>query len=211
VSEGTARNKLPAPRGVSIPHLKQQPSLQHRAGASAQPAAPVTLELTPEDDKTTAYKVPEELLRRARTGFVPVLTEEDNGPDSGAITAPPPVETSIHESRVAPRAPGVPQDLLMSLRNADHTDDEEVVIVQPNAVRYRDADETDVEWDDQDAVEFPRVQHDSDVLGRALVAANDGSRRGSPARAKPGVAPTVLWMTVFAVAVAVMAFIWLIR
>ena len=73
--------------------------------------------ISEDEDKTTAFQVPEELLRRSRTGMPgPALEEEERAPDSGAITAPPPAasaeEAAPEESvQLNLGVPGVPRDL----------------------------------------------------------------------------------------------------
>ncbi len=108
------------PGGVSAPApivvSAQAPAIQakaatsdHRAQAAALREAMATL--SDDEDKTTAFQVPEELLRRARTGTPGPAFDEEKGPDSGAITAPPPPEGSGDSSEVKLGVPGVPKDL----------------------------------------------------------------------------------------------------
>lgn len=218
MSEGTARNKLPSTAGASIPQLRQPPPMQHRAPASIKVASTGGFALKPEDDKTTAYKVPEELLRRARNGFVPTNLDEDKSPDSGAITAPPPVGAQERVPQVAPRAPGVPHDLLMSLLRAerDGEEEEEVTILRPSTAHLDGLDETELAnaWGGDREVEIPLITRNSNHISRAPVAANDSSGRVVRKRArsaKPGVAPVLLWFAVAALAGAVATLAWLLR
>jgi hypothetical protein len=212
VSEGTARNKLPLTGGVNIPQLKQPPPLHHRAVTSVKVGAVGAFGIKPDDDKTAAYKVPEELLRRARTGLVPTLLDEEKSPDSGAITAPPPVETSEQISLVAPRAPGVPQDLLLSLLRSEETEEEEVTVLRPSMLPYEfDETEESNEWS-SDGLEYPLVGR---TVRHASVAVNDPAPRVAlkqvPRSAKPGIAPIILWLVVLSITAAATALVWLIR
>lgn len=67
--------------------------------------------LSEDEDKTTAFQVPEELLRRARLGMPGPAFDEDKAPDSGAITAPPPPSPVAETSGVRLGVPGMPKDL----------------------------------------------------------------------------------------------------
>lgn len=67
--------------------------------------------LADDEDKTTAFQVPEELLRRARLGTPGPAFDEDKAPDSGAITAPPPPSPAAEVSEVKLGVPGVPKGL----------------------------------------------------------------------------------------------------
>lgn len=213
VSDSTARNKLPLNGGVNIPQLKQPPPLHQRSAPAVKFGGVGGLGAKPDDDKTAAYKVPEELLRRARTGLVPALIDEEKSPDSGAITAPPPVETSEHVSLVAPRAPGVPHDLLMSLLRTEQSEDEEVTILRPS-IAHSELDETDHSnaWSIHGTAEFPLVAPTVDAIDRSRVAVNDGrASRKQPVGVKPGVSPVVLWLVVLSITAAATALVWLIR
>lgn len=215
VSEGTARNKLPLSGGVSIPQLRQPPPLQHRVATSVKVAPAGGFAAKPEEDKTTAYKVPEELLRRARTGFVPTQVDEEKSPDSGAITAPPPVEAYAQLSHGAPRPPGVPHDLLMSLLRAEQEEDEEVTIMRPSTAHLSELDEFDADsWGSERDIEFPLISRTNSAVSRAPAAANDPSGRaalrGAP-KVKPGVSPVVLWLVVASIMAAATALVWLVR
>lgn len=73
--------------------------------------------ISEDEDKTTAFQVPEELLRRSRTGLPgAVAPEDEKSPDSGAITAPPPAlptEEAAPEEPIELKlgVPGVPRNL----------------------------------------------------------------------------------------------------
>jgi hypothetical protein len=72
--------------------------------------------ISEDEDKTTAFQVPEELLRRARTGVPAPAVDEEKGPDSGAITAPPPASPTDEAALEEPielkiGVPGVPRNL----------------------------------------------------------------------------------------------------
>jgi hypothetical protein len=216
VSEGTARNKVSLPGGVTATQPRQLPALP--STSSAIKTAPTTAGFIAkaDEDKTTAYRVPEELLRRARTGLVPNRTEDDASPDSGAITAPPPAQAPNLVDRVAPRAPGVPQDLLMSLLRSEYSEDEEVTILRPSTTQaYEDAEkDSRSPWGGEQESEFPLVSRTKAAAIRTSAAANDVTDRVVRERArglKPRVSP-VVGSLVFASLLVVAAFVgWFLR
>lgn len=206
MSERIAGNKLHLAANGSTPQRqtwgRRQPT-SAQATTSADPFA---------EEKTTAYKVPEELLRRARTGMAPKQYDEETGPDSGAITAPPPVEIDVpvNFNRVAPRAPGVPQDLLMSLRHAEHYDEEEVTVLRPNTTQQLRG----AAMDESEGLRRRTGGDTDDVTASSARAANDAYWRSASEhvpRVRPGVSPVVLWLAVASVVAALAAIMWLIR
>lgn len=108
-----------APVAVSAPVPARVNSLKAAAEERAAAAYREAMSTLSEDeDKTTAFQVPEELLRRSRTGVPGPAFEEDKdkGPDSGAITAPPPAEAAAESEAEEPvelklGIPGMPRNL----------------------------------------------------------------------------------------------------
>lgn len=115
VVAGAAPEPKPVtPTVASAPSPVRSESADERAlQAVAYREAMATL--SEDEDKTTAFQVPEELLRRSRTGVPALALDEEQAPDSGAITAPPPpspidegMETVV-ELKLG--VPGVPRNL----------------------------------------------------------------------------------------------------
>jgi len=105
---------MPTPAVASAPAPVGPKDVDERAlQAVAYREAMATL--SEDEDKTTAFQVPEELLRRSRTGVPAPTLDEEQAPDSGAITAPPP-PSPIDEAAEAVielklGVPGVPRNL----------------------------------------------------------------------------------------------------
>lgn len=207
MSERTARNKLHLAADGSTERdgtwVRRQPSLT-QATNSSDPFA---------EEQTTAYKVPEELLRRSRLGIPFKDYNEDKGPDSGAVTAPPPpveFDVPVDFDHVAPRAPGVPQDLLKSLRYAEHYDEEEVTVLRPSTTQpLRRAASNDSE-----PLHGRTGGVASDTFNGAPRAANDAysdAAAGQVPRVRPGVSPVIFWLAMASVVAALAAIMWLIR
>lgn len=108
-----------APVAVSAPVPARVNSLKAAAEERAAAAYREAMSTISEDeDKTTAFQVPEELLRRSRTGVPgPAFEVEEKSPDSGAITAPPPAEAAAESEPDAEALdlklgiPGMPRNL----------------------------------------------------------------------------------------------------
>jgi hypothetical protein len=98
----------PAPATVSsaVPVVVRTAADEQRAQAAFREAMAT---LSEDEDKTTAFQVPEELLRRSRTGTPGPAFEDEKSPDSGAVTAPPPADDAVEEVKLG--VPGVPKDL----------------------------------------------------------------------------------------------------
>lgn len=106
-----------APVVVSAPAPGRAKTVADERALQAAAYREAMATISEDEDKTTAFQVPEELLRRSRTG-VPgvVVSEEEKGPDSGAITAPPPAsptDEAAPEEAIELKLgiPGVPRNL----------------------------------------------------------------------------------------------------
>lgn len=93
----------------SMPVQEDAKPLEQASKAAAFREAMATL--SDDEDKTTAFQVPEELLRRARLGTPGPAFDEDEAPDSEAVTAPPPPSPVAEASAIKLGVPGMPKDL----------------------------------------------------------------------------------------------------
>lgn len=169
VTDSTARKKIPLPPGYVVPRPQQPPPPKRNSmsggetapsgtaprAASVQAVADEELlrasayrqamaSLTEDEDKTTAFQVPEELLRRSRTGMPGAGFEaEDKSPDSGAVTAPPPPTPEAEEADEAAGidlrlgVPGVPKNLdVHSFADGELEGDDERAHIEEQSGEY---------------------------------------------------------------------------
>lgn len=128
---------------------------EERAAAAYREAMSTISE---DEDKTTAFQVPEELLRRSRTGVPGPAFEEDKSPDSGAITAPPPAEAAAESE------PEMPIDLKLGIpgmpRNLD---------VHSFADDGLESDDAALGADEEHSGEFTRINKAGELEGLAAI------------------------------------------